>query len=118
MAMLSLPMCAGLASTVIFAASTLPMLLKAYRSRDLTSYSLGNITLANLGNAVHSIYVFSLPPGPIWFLHAFYLISTAFMLGWYLRYGVRKPTHSAPAGMSESPDAVRGGVLLPSPHSS
>ena len=46
-------MCAGLASTVIFAASALPMLLKAYRSRDLGSYSLGNITLANLGNAVH-----------------------------------------------------------------
>jgi hypothetical protein len=117
MAMLSLPMCAGLASTVIFAASALPMLLKAYRSRDLASYSLGNITLANLGNAVHSIYVFSLPPGPIWFLHTFYLISTALMLGWYVRYGLHKPTHTATAGMSESPDAVRVGALLRSPHS-
>ena len=58
MAMLSLPTLAGLASTVIFAASALPMLVKAYRSRDLASYSLGNIALANLGNAVHSIYVY------------------------------------------------------------
>ena len=36
-AVLSLPTLAGLASTVIFAASTLPMLVKAYRSRDLAS---------------------------------------------------------------------------------
>jgi len=36
------------------------MLVKAYRSRDLASYSLGNIALANLGNAVHSVYVYSL----------------------------------------------------------
>ena len=84
MAMLSLPMLAGLASTVIFAASTLPMLVKAYRSRDLASYSLGNIALANIGNAVHSIYVYSLPPGPIWLLHTFYVASTALMLGRYL----------------------------------
>src|SRR5262245_13049918 len=61
--MLSVPTLAGFLSTVIFAASTLPMLVKAYRSRDLASYSLGNIALANLGNAVHSVYVYSLPPG-------------------------------------------------------
>jgi hypothetical protein len=40
------------------------------------------------------------------------------VLGWYMRYGLRKPTHTAAAGMSESPDAVRVGVLLRSPHSS
>src|SRR5215510_11252034 len=97
MTMLSVPVLAGAASTVIFAVSTVPMLVKAYRSRDLSSYSLGNIGLANLGNAVHSVYVFSLPPGPIWALHTFYLVSSALMLGWYLRYGLRKPGHSAAA---------------------
>ena len=116
MAMLSLPTLAGLASTVIFAASTLPMLVKAYRSRDLASYSLGNIALANLGNVVHSIYVYSLPPGPIWLLHTFYLVSTALMLGWYLRYGLGEHAHSAGARMGGSPDAARGRVFLSSPH--
>jgi hypothetical protein len=116
MATLSLPTLAGLASTVIFATSTLPMLVKAYRSRDLTSYSLGNIGLANLGNVVHSIYVYSLPPGPIWLLHTFYLVSTALMLGWYLRYGLGKPAHPAPARMGRSPDSAGGRGLLPSPH--
>lgn len=62
------------------------MLLKAARTHELASYSLGNITLANIGNAVHSVYVFHLPPGPIWFLHSFYLVSSALMLYWYLRY--------------------------------
>ena len=65
----SLPVLAGIISTIIFAASTLPMLVKAHRTRDLSSYSLGNILLANVGNAVHSVYVLSLPPGPLWVLH-------------------------------------------------
>jgi len=85
----SLPVLAGIASTLIFAASTLPMLVKAYRTRDLSSYSLGNILLANLGNAVHSVYVFSLPPGPLWVLHSFYLLSTGLMLVWFLQYNAR-----------------------------
>ena len=82
----NLPVIAGSISTVIFAFSTLPMLLKAFRTKDLGSYSLGNILLANMGNIIHSIYVFSLPVGPIWLLHSFYLVSTALMLVWYLRY--------------------------------
>jgi hypothetical protein len=86
--MSNLPILAGMASTLIFAASTLPMLVKAYRTRDLSSYSLGNISLANVGNAVHSVYVFSLPAGPLWVLHSFYLASTALMLTWFLRYRV------------------------------
>ena len=40
------------------------MLVKAFRTRDLESYSLGNLLIANVGNGVHSIYVFSLPIGP------------------------------------------------------
>ncbi len=84
----SLPVLAGIISTIIFAASTFPMLAKAHRTRDLSSYSLGNILLANVGNAVHSVYVLSLPPGPLWALHGFYVTSTALMLTWYVRYRV------------------------------
>ena len=116
MAMVSLPTLAGIASTVIFAASTLPMLVKAYRSRDLRSYSLGNIVLANVGNSVHSIYVYSLPPGPVWLLHSFYLVSTALMLGWYLRYGLRKSTHADAQEMGGSADAATAPGFLASTH--
>jgi uncharacterized protein with PQ loop repeat len=83
---LNLPVIAGTISTTTFAIAELPMLVKAFRTRELKSYSLGNILLANLGNLVHSIYIYSLPPGPIWLLHTFYLVSTALMLVWYLRY--------------------------------
>jgi uncharacterized protein with PQ loop repeat len=83
---MNLPVIAGTISTTIFAFSTLPMLLKAFRTKDLKSYSLGNILLANVGNVIHSVYVFHLPSGPIWLLHAFYLITTGLMLVWYLRY--------------------------------
>ncbi len=67
----SIPVLAGIASTVIFASSALPMLVKARRTMDLTSYSPGHLVLANVGNAVHSIYVFAMPVGPIWALHGF-----------------------------------------------
>jgi hypothetical protein len=40
---------------------------------------MGNVGLANPGNAVHSVYVFSLLPGPVWALHSFYLTSKALM---------------------------------------
>lgn len=82
----NLPVIAGMISTTVFAFSTLPMLLKAFQTKDLKSYSLGNILLSNVGNVIHSVYVFSLPPGPIWLLHTFYLITTALMLLWYVRY--------------------------------
>lgn len=86
-----IPVFAGVLSTVIFAGSTLPMLAKAHRTRDLASYSTGNIALANLGNAVHSAYVFSLPPGPIWALHTFYILTSATMLVWRIRYHAPRP---------------------------
>ena len=81
-----IPAIAGTISTIVFTLSALPMLYKAGKSKELGSYSLGNILLSNLGNLVHSIYIFSLPIGPIWFLHSFYLVTTALMLIWYLRY--------------------------------
>jgi uncharacterized protein with PQ loop repeat len=86
---INLPIIAGTISTTVFACSTLPMLLKAFRTKEMKSYSLGNILLANVGNLIHSVYVFNLPPGPIWLLHTFYLVTTGLMLVWYLRYEMR-----------------------------
>jgi uncharacterized protein with PQ loop repeat len=115
---LNFPIMAGAISTVIFAMSTLPMLVKAGRTKDLGSYSLGNIVLSNIGNLIHSVYVFSLPAGPVWVLHSFYLISTGLMLVWYVRY-VRSRSHkpAAPARdlknrqLIASSDAVSAAVL-------
>jgi uncharacterized protein with PQ loop repeat len=90
---MNLTVFAGAISTIVFALSTLPMLKKAYSSKDLSSYSLGNILLSNLGNLIHSVYVFSLPAGPIWLLHSFYLVTTGLMLVWYLRYEWRPNSH-------------------------
>lgn len=95
----SFPALAGTVATIVFACSALPMLGKALRSKDLSSYSTGNLVLANVGNAFYSVYVFHLPPGPIWALHAFYLVSTGLMLFWSRRYpaparDVREPTHA------------------------
>jgi uncharacterized protein with PQ loop repeat len=83
---INLPVVAGTISTIIFVFSELPRLTKAFRTRNLASYSLTNILLANTGNVVYSVYVFHLPPGPIWLMHTFYLTTTGLMLFWYLRY--------------------------------
>lgn len=83
---MNIPLLAGTVSTVLFAASMLPMLLKAVRTKDLGSYSVGNIALTNIANAVHSFYVFDLPAGPVWLLHSFYVVASALMLIWCLRY--------------------------------
>ena len=53
--------------------------------------------LANAGNAIHSVYVFSLPPGPLWALHSFYLTTTAAMLVWYFRYADRTASNDTVA---------------------
>jgi hypothetical protein len=104
----TLPTIAGTVSTVVFVGSVLPMLHKALRTRDLSSYSLGNIALANLGNAVHSVYVFNLPPGPIWVLHGFYLVSSALMLYWYVRCRHVRQTypHGTAAAMTTSSEQL------------
>jgi uncharacterized protein with PQ loop repeat len=82
----NLPIIAGFISTALFTLGALPMLAKAFRTRNLASYSLGNILLSNVGNVVYSFYVFQLPPGPVWFLHSYNLLSSGLMLVWYLRY--------------------------------
>jgi uncharacterized protein with PQ loop repeat len=109
---IGLPVLAGTVSTLIFASSMLPMLVKAARTKDLRSYSLGNIGLSNVGNVIHSVYVFHLPVGPIWALHTFYLVATALMLFWYLRYGLADrrdyaelPMSPADAELVRSPEA-------------
>jgi hypothetical protein len=77
---------AGMISTSIFTLSHIPMLNRAYRTKDLRSYSAANLVLANLGNVFHWLYVVDLPLGPIWLLHSFYTLVSAMMLFWYLRY--------------------------------
>ncbi|RZU66593.1 hypothetical protein EV379_2955 [Microterricola gilva] len=83
---MNLPLLAGAISTVLFAVSYLPMLAKAVHTRDLSSYSLVNIATTNVANGLYSLYVFSLPVGPIWFLHGFYLLASALMLVWFIRF--------------------------------
>src|SRR5215207_1674570 len=93
---------AGTASTVLFVASVLPMLIKAVRTRDLTSYSRGNLVLANVGNLVHSVYVAQLPAGPIWALHSFYVVTSALMLVWHVHYVGFSPRSDGTAANSRS----------------
>ena len=100
----NLAVIAGVISTLIFASSTLPMVLKAFRTRDLHSYSLGNIGLANAGNVIHSFYVFSLPAGPIWLMHGFHLVTTGLMLAWYLRFEWLPRKRSASSRVDEAVD--------------
>ncbi len=81
-----LALLAGSMSTMIFAASNVPMLVKVLRTRDLRSYSATNLMLANVGNVIHWLYIASLPFGPVWLLHGYFTVTTALMLGLYLRF--------------------------------
>ena len=77
------------------------MLAKAARTRDLASYSLGNLVLSNVANMVHSVYVFHLPAGPIWVLHLAYVLASGLMLAWWLRY--REPdSHGEQPGQRDN----------------
>lgn len=79
---------AGFTSTMIFASSKIPMLMKAFKTKDLGSYSLGHILLSTTGNLMYWLYVISLPVGPIWFLQIFFTIADILMLLCYVRYQV------------------------------
>jgi hypothetical protein len=94
----SLAVLAGSLSTALFVASALPMLIKAARTRDLASYSVANLGLANLGNLLYAIYVFSLPVGPIWALHSFYMISSLAMLIMWMVFRRRCRSAGRPSG--------------------
>ena len=77
---------AGFTSTAMFVTGNLPMLLKAHKTKNLKSYSLGHIALGALGNLTYWLYIASLPFGPIWILQGFFTLSSLLMLFWYLRY--------------------------------
>lgn len=103
---MNLPVLAGTLSTVLFAVGMLPMLVKAARTKDLASYSPGNLVLSNVANAVHSVYVFNLPAGPIWALHLAYVVASALMLAWWIRYG-----HAGPAAGETETGGPQGGSV-------
>ncbi len=94
---------AGSAAAAIFMISQLPMLIKARRTKDLTSYSFANIGLANLGNVLYAVYVSQVPVGPVWAVHGFNLTTSGLMLVWYLRYGRRHNTLTPAAADSARP---------------
>ncbi|GLI26775.1 hypothetical protein ARHIZOSPH14_10170 [Agromyces rhizosphaerae] len=81
---------AGAIATAMFAISHFPMLRKAIVTRDLHSYSLGNLVLLNIANLIYSLYIFTLPIGPIWVLHSFYVAVAATMLALYIGTGAHR----------------------------
>jgi len=93
---MDIPIVAGTVSTVVFAVSNLPMLRKALRTRDVSSYSLSSLVMINSANVLYSLYVFTLPVGPIWALHTFYLVSCAIMLVLCLRQRRSAADHAVP----------------------
>ena len=93
---------AGVVSTLLFLGSNLPMVLHAIKTRDVSSYSRVNLLMVNSGNAIYTIYVLSLPAGPIWLLHLVYTAVSAFMLAvhvWWSRA-------EAPAELDDEDDVV------------
>ncbi len=109
---MDIPLIAGTVATVVFAVSNLPMVRKALRTRDVSSYSLSSIGMINGANAVYSLYVFSLPVGPIWALHTFYLVSCAIMLVLCLSQR-RSAGRQSPLG--DQPDREEPGTGAPHP---
>lgn len=99
---LDLPVLAGTLSTIIFFFGTFPMLHKAVRTKDLRSYSKSMLGANSVANVIHALYIFSLPPGPIWALHSFYMVTTALMLYWAIRYDDR-PARNEGANVAPSP---------------
>jgi uncharacterized protein with PQ loop repeat len=104
---MDIPIVAGTISTVVFAVSNLPMLRKAIRTRDVSSYSLVSLIMINGANLVYSLYVFTLPIGPIWALHTFYVLSCAIMLVLCLRQ--RRSSALEATRVAPSPRHIRAG---------
>lgn len=77
---------AGTVATLLFVGSALPMLIRARRTRDLSSYSPANLIIANVGNLAQTIYVVTLPPGHVWLMHGFNVVVSGLMLLWWLRH--------------------------------
>jgi hypothetical protein len=92
---------AGMVSTTVFASSMLPMVVRAWRTRDLSSYSRSHLVMTNAGNAVHTLYVASLPVGPVWLLHSFHVAVAATMLVWHLRFVDARPSRHLTRGAAQ-----------------
>ncbi|MCB8936820.1 MAG: hypothetical protein H6655_00280 [Ardenticatenaceae bacterium] len=104
----SIEIVAGFGSSLIFIMSNLPMVAKAVRTRDLRSYSLSQILLANTGNLLYWLYVLGLPFGPIWLLHGFNTAVALLMLALYLLFETRHGT-----AVSQRLSRWQSGVHLP-----
>lgn len=87
---LTISLIAGTVSSLIFVGSHVPTLVKAYRTKDVHSYSCAHLVLVNLGNIIYWLYVISLPVGPVWILHSCYTIFSGLFLIMYLRLQVKK----------------------------
>ena len=103
-----LPLLAGTLSTGMFVTAALPMLVKAARTKEMASYSVANLVMSNVGNALYAVYIVTTPPGPAWMLHAFNMVVGVLMLGWWLRYG-RPPAAGRPRlrALASSPTSTR-----------
>jgi len=88
MNMRNIQLLAGTVSSVIFALASVNMLLKVWRTKDMRSYSLGQIVMNNIGNLIYWLYICGLPFGPVWLLHGFFTITSLLMLAGYFMYRV------------------------------
>lgn len=94
---------AGSLAGLIFAAASWNMAAKAWRTKDLRSYSRGQVVLNNVGNLLYWLYVVSLPFGPIYFMHGFCTLVWVLMLIWYFAY------RTAPAAETRITGALQSG---------
>lgn len=85
---------AGSLAGLIFATGSVNMAVKAWRTKDLRSYSLGQMVLNNVGNLFYWLYVISLPFGPIYIMHGFFTFVSLLMLIWYFTYRIPQATQT------------------------
>jgi uncharacterized protein with PQ loop repeat len=111
-----LALLAGSVAAALFMLSQLPMLAKACRTRDLTSYSFANIGLANLGNLLYAVYVFHVPLGPVWAIHGFNSTTSGLMLFWYLRHGRTTQVTARSSALGKPPVVAGSTTHSPSQH--
>jgi len=100
---------AGIISTLMFVSSNLPMLWKAFTTKDLTSYSLGHISLSNIGNLIYWLYLFTLPVGPVWFLHGINTVVAGLMvvglmlIGFFVLRAIQSYLNIQQTGLGQGP---------------
>ena len=109
--MTDFPVLAGLMSTTLFVASYLPMLYRAVTTRDLGPPTAGRVWCwPTSATSFSRSTSYSLPTGPIWFLHGFYLGASALMLGLHLRH-IGMDSASGRAADTDDRDVGAVGVL-------